>query len=66
MKITHLSKCDFCKGKVVDEPNEWVYGALIDKSHIYQTKEHDGSINCGLGLFEVDPCTVEIIKEGEK
>lgn len=39
------------KAKVADEPNEWVYGYLVDKDKIYQLKEHKGSKFCGIGTF---------------
>ena len=49
------------KGKVIDEPNEWVAGELIKYGNSYyikQTIEPPGS-NCGIGTFEVIPESVE-------
>lgn len=49
------------KGKVIDEPNEWVAGELIrygNSCYIRQTVEPPNS-NCGIGTFEVIPETVE-------
>ena len=43
------------RGKVADEPNEWVYGYLTDENTIYQPKETKYSKNCGIGVFTVIP-----------
>ena len=41
------------RGKVADEPNEWVYGYLSSKDVIYQPKETENSKCCGAGTFKV-------------
>lgn len=46
------------RGKVADEPDEWVYGYLTSENTIYQEKEHEGTKNCGAGTFFVRPETV--------
>lgn len=46
------------RGKVADEPNEWVYGSLVNDDTIFQRKAHDGSKACDMGMFKVDPETV--------
>jgi len=46
------------RGKVADEPNEWVYGYLRSEDTIYQTEETPNSKACGVGSFKVDPETV--------
>ena len=46
------------RGKVIDEPNEWVYGYLLPHNRIHQEKEHIDSKCCGLGTFTVIPESV--------
>ena len=46
------------RGRVIDEPNEWVYGYLINENTIYQSKETKYSKNCGVGVFTVIPETI--------
>lgn len=46
------------RGKVADEPNEWVYGYLTDENTIYQPRETKYSKNCGVGVFTVIPKTI--------
>ncbi len=46
------------RGKVADEPNEWVYGYLVNKNTIYQPEEHEHTICCGVGYFTVIPETI--------
>ena len=41
------------RGKVADEPNEWVYGYLTNENTIYQPREMKYSKNCGVGVFTV-------------
>lgn len=43
------------RGKVADEPNEWVYGYLTNENTIYQPREMKYSKNCGVGVFTVIP-----------
>lgn len=43
------------RGKVADEPNEWVYGYLTNENTIYQPRETKYSKNCGVGVFTVIP-----------
>ena len=42
------------RGRVADEPNEWVYGYLVRKDTIYQTHDN-GKGCCGIGSFTVIP-----------
>lgn len=51
------------KGKVADEPDEWVQGYLMKNDCIFQVKEHKGSKCCGFGMFQVDPETVVQVTE---
>lgn len=46
------------RGKVADEPDEWVYGYLLPDNRIQQVEEHTESKNCGVGVFTVKPETV--------
>lgn len=46
------------RGRVADEPNEWVYGYLQTDSIIYQEKEGKHSNHCGHGSFSVIPNSV--------
>ena len=46
------------RGKVADEPNEWVYGYLTNENTIYQPREMKYSKNCGVGVFTVIPETI--------
>lgn len=46
------------RGKVSDEPNEWVYGDFVSGDTIFQRKAHDGSKACDMGMFKVDRKTV--------
>lgn len=47
------------RGKVADEPNEWVYGYLVSENCIRQEKEIEGISNCcGVGTFSVIPESV--------
>ena len=48
------------KGKVADEPDEWVVGTLIEEDTIYQEFEPKKGC-CGVGTFNVIPETVEPI-----
>lgn len=50
------------KGKVIDEPNEWVYGQLLPNNRIFQKEKHTESKNCGVGVFEVIPETIKPIE----
>lgn len=50
------------KGKVADEPNEWVVGELVGKDMIYQKVEPDNGC-CGIGIFKVIPETIEEVEE---
>lgn len=66
-KIESGELCDrneiiIVKGKVIDEPNEWVYGQLLPNNRIFQQKEHTESKNCGVGVFEVIPETIKPIE----
>ena len=58
-----LSKWAIFKGKVADEPDEWVQGYLMKNDCIFQVKEHKGSKCCGFGMFQVDPETVVQVTE---
>ena len=51
------------KGKVADEPDEWVQGYLVRENCIFQEKEHKGSKCCGIGIFQIDPDTVTTVTE---
>lgn len=44
------------RGKVADEPNEWVYGYLSDANTIH--KIFDNGKTCGIGYFTIIPETV--------
>ena len=46
------------RGKVLDEPNEWVYGYLDYANTIYQEKETENTKCCGIGIFKVDENTI--------
>lgn len=46
------------RGKVADEPDEWVYGYLCSKNTIYQEKEHEDTKCCGVGTFKVSEETI--------
>lgn len=46
------------KGKVKDEPDEWVYGYLLSDSRIWQTSPHTGSKCCGVGVYYVESETI--------
>ncbi len=64
-----IKKCPEChteikfKGKVADEPDEWVQGYLMKNNCIFQVKEHKGSKCCGVGIFQVDTETVVQVTE---
>nr|DAR63141.1 MAG TPA: hypothetical protein [Caudoviricetes sp.] len=49
------------KGKVVDEPETWVHGELISADCIYQKNPDENCKCCGVGMFTVDPETVQEI-----
>ena len=56
----YAEKFSLYKGKVIDEPNEWVRGELKkygEACYIKQTVEPTNS-NCGIGTFQVIPETV--------
>lgn len=42
------------RGRVIDEPYEWVHGYLMPNNTIYQTDEPTGKC-CGIGMFSVVP-----------
>lgn len=46
------------RGKVADEPDEWVYGYLLPDARIIQTVEFTGNKCCGVGTFQIRPETV--------
>lgn len=46
------------RGKVADEPNEWVYGYLMNDNIIYQPRETKVSNCCGIGMFSIITDTV--------
>ncbi len=46
------------RGKVADEPDEWIYGWLVSKDRIYQEKETKNTKCCGVGIFNVKEETV--------
>lgn len=46
------------RGKVLDEPNEWVIGHLRDDETIFQTVRHEKSKCCDYGIFNIDRVTV--------
>lgn len=46
------------RGKVADEPNEWVQGYLRDADTIFQQTRHKKSKCCEYGMFSVKPDTV--------
>lgn len=50
------------KAKVVDEPDEYVIGILIENNKIFQLNPHDKSKFCSIGIFNVIPETIEIIE----
>ena len=65
-----IESCELCdrketitvKGKVIDEPDEWVYGQLLQNNRIFQKEKHSESKNCGIGVFEVIPETIKPIE----
>lgn len=46
------------RGKVADEPNEWVYGYLMNDNTIFQPRETKVSNCCGIGMFHIITDTV--------
>ena len=46
------------RGKVADEPDEWVYGYLIDEKTIFQKERHKQSKCCGYGCFDIKQYTI--------
>lgn len=46
------------RGKVADEPDEWVQGYLRDEDTIFQQTRHQKSKCCDYGFFSVKPETV--------
>lgn len=46
------------RGKVADEPDEWVQGYLRDADTIFQQTRHKKSKCCEYGMFSVNPDTV--------
>lgn len=46
------------RGKVADEPDEWVQGYLRDADTIFQQTRHEKSKCCDYGFFSVKPETV--------
>lgn len=46
------------RGKVIDEPDEWVYGYLMSHNRIEQIEEHERIKCCGVGIFAVEPKTI--------
>jgi len=46
------------RGKVADEPDEWVYGYLIDEKTIFQKERHRRSKCCGYGCFDIKKQTL--------
>lgn len=49
------------KGKVVNE-DEYVQGILIGEDKIFQyTEDGEWSVNCGIGCFQVDKNSIEIV-----
>ena len=46
------------RGKVADEPDEWVYGYLLPDARIIQTVEFTGNKCCGVGTFQIRPETL--------
>lgn len=46
------------RGKVSDEPYEWVYGYLINDNTISQVQENSNPKACSLGTFTVDPNSI--------
>lgn len=46
------------RGKVADEPDEWVYGYLLPDARIIQTVEFTENKCCGVGTFQIRPETV--------
>lgn len=53
-----LLKKYWFRGKVADEPNEWVYGYLMNDKTIYQPQPTKWSNCCGTGMFSVHTNTV--------
>lgn len=46
------------RGKVADEPDEWVQGYLRDAETIFQQTRHEKSKCCDYGFFSVKPETI--------
>lgn len=46
------------RGKVADEPDEWVQGHLRDEETIFQQTRHKKSKCCDYGFFSVKPDTI--------
>ena len=46
------------RGKVADEPDEWVQGYLRDADTIFKQTRHEKSKCCDYGFFSVKPDTV--------
>lgn len=46
------------RGKVADEPDEWVIGYLIDEETIFQKVGHENSKCCECDSFRVDRETI--------
>lgn len=46
------------RGKVSDEPDEWVQGYLRDADTIFQQTRHEKSKCCEYGMFSVKPKTI--------
>ena len=46
------------KGKVADEPDEWVCGELLPGNRIWQRRPHARSKCCGIGMFPVEPDSI--------
>lgn len=53
-----MSRTTIFKGKVADEPNEWVYGYLVREDVIFQPKEHEETKCCSVGTFAVKKQTI--------
>lgn len=51
------------KGKVADEPDEWVIGYLLKGNAIFQPEPHAETKFCGVGMFAVDPSTITLLAE---
>lgn len=54
------------KGKVKDEPDEWVYGYLLSGNRIWQTSPHADSKCCGVRVYYVEPETIVRVIDGEE